>query len=179
MSHHARKNDARRRQELLDTNRRAALQDLHSSLPPALEARRTAQSQTTAAMRTEVPQPLLALTADYGHWAKKNITEALHLNRTHAHDMRQWQRLVLYALTDTCAYTFTLAGAIAAHLQQTGVEECDVRRYLQTPDLNRYVTQPALDLLDGAMGRPAPDERSCCNWEIGRVIVGTLGDEPA
>ncbi|MET8518080.1 hypothetical protein [Streptomyces sp. NPDC005077] len=65
--------------------------------------------------------------------------------------MPEWRHLVLYALTDALAHNYLLTGTLAAYLQQEGIDDDLIRRYLQSPDPDRCVTQDALDHLAGLM----------------------------
>ncbi|MEU3430578.1 hypothetical protein [Streptomyces gardneri] len=62
---------------------------------------------------------------------------------------------MLYSLTDALAYNVLLVGALAAYLQEQGIDPDLLRRHLHSPDPDRFVTQEALDLVAGLMGRPA------------------------
>ncbi|MFF1511844.1 hypothetical protein [Streptomyces sp. NPDC058326] len=80
--------------------------------------------------------------------------------------------MVLYSLTDALAYNFLLVGAVAVYLQEQGIDPDLLRRHLQSPDPDRYVTQEALDLVAGLMGRPAMDGRPEPTWHfVGRDIA--------
>ncbi|MGW6095053.1 hypothetical protein ACWFRK_11905 [Streptomyces sp. NPDC055157] len=90
--------------------------------------------------------------------------------------MLEWRRLVLYALTDALAHNYLLVGALAAYLQQEGVDDDLIRRYLQSPDPDRYVTQDALHHLAGLMNQPVPDGQAEPVWHyIGRRIAEQAG----
>ncbi|MFE5795547.1 hypothetical protein ACFQ8C_23630 [Streptomyces sp. NPDC056503] len=79
---------------------------------------------------------------------------------------------MLYSLTDALAYNVLLVGALAACLQAQGINPDLLRRHLQSPDPDRFVTQEALDLVAGLMGRPAMEGRPEPAWHfIGRDIA--------
>jgi hypothetical protein len=85
--------------------------------------------------------------------------------------MKQWQRLVLYALTDALAHNHLLVGTLAAHLQRQDLDPDLLRRYLQSPDLDRYITSEAVQHLDGLTGA-VPEEAPEPVWtDIGRRIA--------
>ncbi|MER6127864.1 hypothetical protein ABT173_35840 [Streptomyces sp. NPDC001795] len=172
MASHARKNAARRQQDLTGVNRRAALQDIRNALPPARRARRTAQLPSPGEDKAVVPAELVALVQDFVHWDKRHLDEAVQASRQHTEAPHHWHRLVLYALTDALAYNFLLVGTLAAYLQEQGLDPDLLRRHLQSPDPDRYVSQEALDLLAGVMGRPIPEERQESAWHfVGRQIA--------
>jgi hypothetical protein len=54
-----------------------------------------------------------------------------HLPARHGTIMRQWRRLVLYALTDT----------LTAYLQRQDLDVALLLRYLRSPDSDRYITR--------------------------------------
>ena len=79
---------------------------------------------------------------------------------------------MLYGLTDALAYNVLLIGSLAGYLQEQGLDEDLLRRHLQTPDPDRYVTQEALDLLAGLMGRPVNEGQRESTWQfVGRQIA--------
>ncbi|NUK23490.1 hypothetical protein [Streptomyces lunaelactis] len=176
MPHHARKNAARSHQEVSGLNRRAALQDIRDALPPARESRRAALAPD--AVDDIVPKELLALVHDHCRRSGRHLNEAVGLGRSHADLPSEWRRLVLYALTDALAHTHLLVGTLAAYLQQQGVDDDLIRRYLQSPDPDRYITQDALDHLSGLMGHPVPDGELESTWHfIGRQIAQHTGND--
>lgn len=166
---HARKNAARYHQDVFGLNRRAALQGIRDSLPAAPGARRAAPAAGPA--DDVVPEQLLALVEDHCRRGSGYLREAVRLGHQQPERMHDWQRLVLYALTDALAHNFLLVGALAAYLQQRGVDDDLLRRYLQSPEPDRYVTQDALDHLAGLLGQPAPAGQPEPVWYIvGRQI---------
>ncbi|MFF1351364.1 hypothetical protein ACFVZJ_36305 [Streptomyces sp. NPDC058322] len=79
---------------------------------------------------------------------------------------------MLYALTDALAYNFLMVGTLAAYLQEQELDTDLLRRHLQSPDPDRYVTQEALDLLAGLMGRPVNGGEQQPTWHfIGRQLA--------
>ncbi|MFC8247557.1 hypothetical protein [Streptomyces chartreusis] len=172
MASHARKNTARRQQDLTGTNRRAALQDIRNAVPPAPHARSAARISTGEAHADVVPAELIALVQDFVHWERRHLDDAVSAARQHIESPPNWHRLVLYALTDALAYNFLLVGTLAAYLQEQGLDADLLRRHLQSPDPDRYVNQEALDLLAGLMGRPIAEGPHEPTWHfIGRQIA--------
>lgn len=85
---------------------------------------------------------------------------------------------MLYALTDALAHNYLLVGTLAAHLQQEGVDGDLIRRYLQSSDPDRYVTQDSLDHLAGLMKQPLPDGQTQPVWHfIGQQIADRAAGE--
>ncbi|MET8420680.1 hypothetical protein ABZV41_34825 [Streptomyces sp. NPDC005098] len=144
-------------------------------MPEARQARRAAHAPTSLA--DEVPKALLALVEDHSRRTVKYLNEAVQAGRDHAGRVHEWRRLVLYALTDAIAHNYLLVGTLTAYLQQEGIDDDLIRRYLQSPDPDRYVTQDALDHLAGLMHQPVPDGQTEPVWHyIGRRIAEQAGD---
>ncbi|MER7666565.1 hypothetical protein [Streptomyces sp. NPDC096193] len=178
MTSHARKNAAREQQELSGRNRRAALQDVRDALQPAPEARRASARAGTDVADHAVPVELLALVLDHSRRSGKYLDKAVGLGRSHGGYPSEWQRLVLYALTDAHAHLQLLIGTLAAALQQHGVDDDRIRRHLQSPDPDRYITQHALDHLAGLTGTPVPDGQEQPIWHyLGTQVAQRAHDE--
>ncbi|MEU3620046.1 hypothetical protein ABZ725_48360 [Streptomyces sp. NPDC006872] len=172
MASHARKNAARRQESLTGVNRRAALQDIRNTLPPTPQARTAARVPRSEASATVVPGELIALVQDFVRWGQRHLDDAVRAAHQHIERPGDWHRLVLYALTDALAYNFLLIGTLAAYLQEQGLDADLLRRHLQSPDPDRYVSQEALDLLAGLMGRPVPEGQREPTWQfVGRQIA--------
>ncbi|WP_063760641.1 hypothetical protein [Streptomyces sp. NRRL F-5650] len=172
MTSHARKNAARRQQDLTATNRRAALQDIRNAVPPTPQAKRATRIPGGKAQTGAVPGALIALVQDFVRWERRHLDDAANAARQHIHSPANWHRLVLYALTDALAYNFLLVGTLAAYLQEQGLDAELLRRHLQSPDPDRYVNQEALDLLAGLMDRPVAEGQQEPTWHfIGRQIA--------
>lgn len=92
------------------------LQQIRDTLPPAPEPRTVEPAPRPAGQ--EVPPELLALVAHHCRRINAYLARAQHLQTLHGDDMRQWQRLVLYALTDVFAHNYLLVGTLAAYLQR-------------------------------------------------------------
>ncbi|GGJ27851.1 hypothetical protein GCM10010121_043960 [Streptomyces brasiliensis] len=122
-------------------------------------------------MAAAVPEELMAAVTYHCRYISKHLAKAQNLGSQHKTSMEEWQRLVLYALTDALAHNHLLVGALAAYLQRQQVDDDLVRRYLQTPDPDRYVTRHAIDHLDGLTGsRPETAEEPA--WtHVGRCIA--------
>ncbi|MFJ3236004.1 hypothetical protein [Streptomyces sp. NPDC086787] len=179
MTSHARKNAARQRQELTGVNRRAALQDVRNALPPAPQARNAARSQSHQASEAVVPSELIVLVQDFTRWGRQHLDEAVRVAHRNVDQPSEWHRLVLYALTDALAYNFLAVGTLAAYLQEQGLDADLLRRHLQSPDPDRYVTQEALDLLAGLMGRQVNEGSQQSTWHfIGRQLTESRADCP-
>lgn len=172
MASHARKNAARRKQDLSGLNRRAALQEIRNTLPSAPQAQRAGRLSDAAVAPDAVPAELIALVQDFTRWGRRHLEDAVRIAQQYGDHPKDWHRLVLYALTDALAYNVLLVGSLAGHLQEQGLDEDLLRRHLQTPDPDRYVTQEALDLLAGLMGRPVSEGQREPTWQfVGRQIA--------
>lgn len=172
MASHARKNSARQRQELSGLNRRAALQEIRNTLPPAPQARSAASMPSSHASSAAVPPELIALVQDFSRWCRRHLDEAVHAAHLNVEQPSEWNRLVLYALTDALAYNFLLVGTIAGYLQEQGLDANLLCRHLQSPNPDRYVTQEALNLLAGIMGRPVGEGQREDTWHaVGRQVA--------
>ncbi|WP_435239950.1 hypothetical protein [Streptomyces sp. YPW6] len=172
MASQARKNAARRKQDLSGLNRRAALQEIRDALPPAPRAQRAGRLSGAAVAPDAVPAELVALVQDFTRWGRRHLEDAVRVAQQYGDHPRDWHRLVLYALTDALAYNVLLVGSLAGYLQEQGLDEDLLRRHLQTPDPDRYVTQEALDLLAGLMGRPPSEGQREPTWQfVGRQIA--------
>ncbi|MFD6297971.1 hypothetical protein ACFWFU_24460 [Streptomyces sp. NPDC060235] len=170
MAPHARKNAARRQQDLTGANRRAALQDIRNALPPTSRSQRATPDSTE--ISPVVPAEMVALVQDLVRWNRKHLDEAVCAAHQHREHPGEWHRLVLYALTDALAYNFLLVGTIAAYLQEQGIDPNLLRRHLQSPDPDRYVTQESLDLLAGLSGKTLTEDQREAPWTwIGRQIA--------
>ncbi|MDV9190017.1 hypothetical protein R6L23_17675 [Streptomyces sp. SR27] len=102
----------------------------------------------------------------------KHLDEAVERARRNAACPSEWNRLVLYSLTDALAYNVLLVGALAAYLQEQDIDPDLLRRHLQSPGPDRFVTQEALDLVAGLMGHPAMEGRPEPTWHfVGRDIA--------
>ncbi|OEJ22027.1 hypothetical protein AR457_39655 [Streptomyces agglomeratus] len=172
MASHARKNAARQQQELSGLNRRAALQDIRNTLPPAPQARNAARLPSSQVDSAVVPAELIALVQDFSRWGRRHLDEAVRAAHRNVDQPGEWHRLVLYGLTDALAYNFLVVGAIAGYLQEQGIDADLLCRHLQSPNPDRYVTQKALDLLAGLMGRPATEGQPEPTWHfVGQQIA--------
>ncbi|MFD7972768.1 hypothetical protein [Streptomyces clavifer] len=88
--------------------------------------------------------------------------------------MTEWRRLVLYALTDALAHTHLLVGTIAAYLQREDLDPDLLRRYLQAPNPDRYISREAVQHLDG-LTCARPEEPVEPTWtQVGRCIAREL-----
>ncbi|MET7913953.1 hypothetical protein ABZS98_38225, partial [Streptomyces avermitilis] len=101
-----------------------------------------------------MPPELLALVTHHCRHINAYLARAQHLKTLHGDSMRQWQRLVLYALIDALAHNHLLVGTLAAHLQRQDLDADLLRRYLQSPDPDRYITREAVQHLDGLQADP-------------------------
>ncbi|MEU2994655.1 hypothetical protein AB0926_30195 [Streptomyces griseoincarnatus] len=145
------------------------LQQIRDTLPPAPEPRTVEPAPRPAGQ--EVPPELPALVAHHCRRINAYLARAQHLQILHGDDMRQWQRLVLYALTDALAHNHLLVGTLAAYLQRQDLAPDLLRRYLQSPDTDRYITREAVEHLDGLTGA-VPEEAAEPVWTaIGRRIA--------
>ncbi|MEV0928772.1 hypothetical protein AB0I99_27295 [Streptomyces spongiicola] len=170
MTSHARSNEARRLQSESGVSYAAALRHIRDQSPPAIGATRAAGAPVWDG--ASVPRPLLTATADHCRRARKHLNEAVLLGGRYQDNLREWRRLALYAITDAHAHTQLLAGTIAAFLQREGVEADLIRRFLQSPDADRYVTADASAHLAGLFGQPLPPGTDFTAWyDIGQHMA--------
>ncbi|MGA4980117.1 hypothetical protein [Streptomyces cinereoruber] len=78
----------------------------------------------------------------------------------------------MYALTNALAHNHLLVGTLATYLQRQGLDADLLRRYLQSPDPDRYITREAVHHLDGLTGT-VPEEAAepvwmAVGWHIAR-----------
>ncbi|MFE9776140.1 hypothetical protein ACFYOV_31680 [Streptomyces sp. NPDC005931] len=164
-STHLRKRPQRRSEKPHGPQQTAGLQQIRDALPPA-----PAPCTVEPAPRSvgeEVPPELLALVTHHCRRINAYLARAQHLQTVHGDSMRQWQRLVLYALTDALAHNHLLVGTLAAYLQRQDLDPDLLCRYLQSPDPDRYITREAVQHLDGLTGA-VPEEAA----EPIRTVVG-------
>ncbi|MCX4970776.1 hypothetical protein OHA98_39735 [Streptomyces sp. NBC_00654] len=172
MTSHARKNAARRQQNLTGMNRRAALQAIRDTLPPAPQSRSVARPTGSQADPDVVPAELIALVQDFTRWGRRHLDDAVSVARRNVERPGDWHRLVLYALTDALAYNFLMVGTLACYLQEQGIDAELLCRHLQSPDADRFITQEALELLAGLRGRTVAEGQLEPTWHfIGRQIA--------
>lgn len=168
-SPHPRKRPQRRSETPRSPLQTTALQQIRDALPPAPSSR-----TVTAAPRPAsdgVPPELLALVTYHCRHINAYLARAQHLQTLHGDHLKQWQRLVLYALTDALAHNHLLVGTLAAHLQRQDLDADLLRRYLQSPDPDRYITREAVQHLDGLTGA-VPEEAAEPVWTaVGRRIA--------
>uniref|UniRef100_A0AAU3HNQ3 Uncharacterized protein n=1 Tax=Streptomyces sp. NBC_01393 TaxID=2903851 RepID=A0AAU3HNQ3_9ACTN len=161
-STHPRKRPQRRSEIPRGPQQDAGLQQIRDTLPPAPAPRPAGD---------EVPPELLALVSHHCRRINAYLAHAQHLQTLHSDSMTEWQRLVLYALTDALAHNHLLVGTLAAHLQRQDLDAALLRRYLQSPDLDRYITREAVQHLDGLTGA-VPEEPGEPVWmAVGRHIA--------
>ncbi|AWI27348.1 hypothetical protein [Streptomyces tirandamycinicus] len=150
------------------------LQQVRDVLPPALGARTIPPTPNPVPSRAgddAVPPELPALVAHHCRHITTYLARAQSHGHLHHGSMGEWQRLVLYALTDALAQTHLLVGTLAAHLERQGLDPDLLRRYLQSPDPDRYITAHAVEHLDGLTGA-VPEEPAEPVWTaIGRQIA--------
>ncbi|MFF1359968.1 hypothetical protein, partial [Streptomyces sp. NPDC058297] len=126
-----------------------------------------------------VPPQLLAMVQELSRHAHTHWTRALQVGNQYGEWHKEWQRLVLYALTDALVYNYLAVGTIAACLQRHGIDEDQLLRHTQGIQPDRFVTQDALDHLAGLLG-PAPDQEAGePAWtHIGRQIAYRAQQQP-
>ncbi|WP_329449541.1 hypothetical protein OG894_00710 [Streptomyces sp. NBC_01724] len=78
----------------------------------------------------EVSLELLALVNHHCRRINAYLARVQHLQNLHGDGMKQWQRPVLYALTDALAHNHLLVGTLAAYLQRQDLDADLLRRYL-------------------------------------------------
>ncbi|MGW1886888.1 hypothetical protein [Streptomyces sp. NPDC001970] len=126
------------------------LQQIRDALPPAPEAHTVAPVPYPAG--DGVPPELLALVTYHCEHINAYLARAQSVGNLHQDCMGEWRRLVLYALTDALAHNHLLVGTIAAYLQRQDLDADLLRRYLRSPDPDRYITREAVEHLDGLTG---------------------------
>ncbi|MEV0928779.1 hypothetical protein AB0I99_27330 [Streptomyces spongiicola] len=101
------------------------LQQVRDVLPPAVGARTTSPTPMPVPMPVPsragddaVPPERLALVAHHCRHINTYLARAQSRGHLHHGSMGEWQRLVLYALTDALAHTHLPVGTLAAHLQR-------------------------------------------------------------
>lgn len=122
-----------------------------------------------------VPPELLALVAYHCRRINAYLARAQHLQALQDDDMRQWQRLVLDALTGALAHNHFLVDTLAVYLRRQDLDAGLLRRSLQSLDPNRYITREAVQHLDGLTGA-VPEEAVGPVWTaVGRWIARAGG----
>ncbi|MFF4442804.1 hypothetical protein, partial [Streptomyces sp. NPDC001621] len=115
-STHPRKRPQRRSEIPHGPHQDAGLQQIRDALPPAPAA--CTVQPAPCPVGGEVPPELLALVTHHCRRINAYLARAQHLQTLHGDSMKQWQRLVLYALTDALAHNHLLVGTLAAYLQR-------------------------------------------------------------
>ncbi|MFJ3026000.1 hypothetical protein ACIPH4_34295 [Streptomyces tendae] len=165
-STHPRKRPQRRSEIPHGPQQVTGLQQIRDALPPA-PAPCTVEP-APCPVGDGVPPELLALVTHHCRRINAYLARAQHLQ---GDSMKQWQRLVLYALTDALAHNHLLVGTLAAYLQRQDLDPDLLRRYLQSPDPDRYITREAVQHLDGLTGA-VPEEAAEPVWtSVGRRIA--------
>ncbi|MFF8451847.1 hypothetical protein ACF06Q_29765 [Streptomyces leeuwenhoekii] len=156
-SPHSRKRPQRRSETSCGPRQTTGLQQIRDALPPAPACGTVAPAPRPAG--EGVPPELLALVTYHCRHINAYLARAQHLRTLHGDNMKQWQRLVLYALTHALAHNHLLVGTLAAHLQR------------QNLDPDRYITLEAVQHLDGLTGA-VPEEAAEPVWTaVGRRIA--------
>ncbi|MFD0287645.1 hypothetical protein [Streptomyces lutosisoli] len=149
------------------------LQQIRDALPPTLETRTVSPAPRPAG--DSVPDELLALVTHHCRHINSYLARAQSLGIQHRACMSEWRRLTLYALTDALAHNHLVVGTIAAYLQRQDLDRDLLRRYLQSPDPDRYITRHAVEHLDG-LTNATPEERAEPTWtHVGRCIARASG----
>ncbi|MFC9652747.1 hypothetical protein [Streptomyces sp. NPDC056937] len=165
-STHPRKRPQRRSDIPRGPQQDAGLQQIRDALPPAPAPCTAAPAPRPAG--DEVPPELLALVNHHCRRINAYLARAQHL---HGASMSEWQRLVLYALTDALAHNHLLVGTLAAYLQRQDLDADLLRRYLQSPDPDRYITRETVQHLDG-LTSAVPEEPAEPVWmTVGRHVA--------
>ncbi|MEU2468593.1 hypothetical protein ABZ580_30855 [Streptomyces sp. NPDC012486] len=121
-----------------------------------------------------MPEELLALVKHHSRAITMYLGRAQSVGSLHEGSMTQWRRLVLYALTDALAHNHLLVGTIAAYLQREDLDPDLLRRYLQSPNPDRYVSREAVQHLDGLTGARTKESPEPTWTEVGRHIARDL-----
>jgi hypothetical protein len=122
----------------------------------------------------EVPDELLALVKHHSRAITMYLGRAQSVGSLHQGSVTEWRRLVLYALTDALAHNHLLVGTIAAYLQREGLDPDLLRRYLQCPNPDRYISREAVQHLNG-LTCAHPEEPLEPTWtHVGRRIAREL-----
>ncbi|MFE6153625.1 hypothetical protein [Streptomyces sp. NPDC057889] len=177
MSTHPRKQPQRRTEQSRVPVPEQAVQALRDALPPAINARTSPPRD--ANLPETVPPQLLAMVQELSRHAHSHWTRALQVGNQYGEWHKEWQRLVLYALTDGVVYNYLAVGTIAAYLQQVGIDEDLLIRHTQGIQPDRFVTQDALDHLAGLLGPAPKQEAGEPAWtHIGRQIAYRAQQQP-
>ncbi|MEU6366418.1 hypothetical protein ABZ876_11815 [Streptomyces sp. NPDC046931] len=160
-STHPRKRPRRRGEIPHGPQQDTGLQQIRDALPPAPEP--CTVEPAPRPVGEEVPWELLALVTHHCRRISAYLACVQRLQTLHGDSMKPWQRLVLYALTDALADNHLLVGTLAAYLQRQDLDADLLRRYLQSPDPDRYITCEAVQHLDGLTGA-VPEEAAEPVW---------------
>ncbi|MEV7872687.1 hypothetical protein AB0P17_42820 [Streptomyces sp. NPDC088124] len=168
-STHPRKRPPRRSDVPHGPQQNMGRQQIRDTLPPA-PAPRTVELAPRPVGDKVLPE-LLALVTHHCRRINAYLARAQHLQTLHGDSMKQWQRPVLYALTDALAHNHLRVGTLAAYLQRQDLDADLLRRYLQSPDPDRYITREAVQHLDGLTGA-VPEEPAEPIWtSVGQHIA--------
>ncbi|WP_369032793.1 hypothetical protein [Streptomyces adonidis] len=169
MTSYPRRRPVRRSETPRGPQQPEGLQQIRDALPPASETRTVPPAPRPAG--DGVPDELLALVTHHCRRINAYLARAQSLGTQHQACISEWQRLTLYALTDALAHNQLLVGTIAAYLQRQDLDPDLLRRYLQSPDLDRYITRHAVEHLDG-LTNATPEECAEPTWTyVGRSIA--------
>lgn len=169
MTTYPRKRPVRRSETPRGPEQPEGLQEVRNSLLPLRDAQ-TAEPDPQP-RGAEVPEELLALVKHHSRAITTYLGRAQSVGSIHEGSMTEWRRLVLYALTDALAHSHLLVGTIAAHLQRENLDPDLLRRYLQSPDPDRYISREAVQHLDG-LTDARPEEPAEPTWtHVGRRIA--------
>jgi hypothetical protein len=174
--HHRDKEEARRRRKETGQPYAAALVEVRRDRE-AHRARLDDSAASEPPNHDDVPTPkvLVNLLRYQVSWIARYLHEALDNSRFFEQDFAEWQRLVLYKLTDGLEHHLLLIGTIARFLQEEGVPLAYLRRYLQVRDdrgVNAFMTPGVSEHLAGLKGSGQPEEAGSHIWYlIGKGIA--------
>jgi hypothetical protein len=169
-SSHPRKRPQRRSDIPHGPQQNTGLQQIRDTLPSA-PASRTVEPAPRP-VGDEVPPQLLALVTHHCRRINAYLARAQHLQTLHGDHMKQWQRLVLYALTDALAHNHLRVGTLAAYLQRQGLDADLLRRYLQSPPTPTATsTHEAVQHLDGLTGAVPEEAAEPVRMAVGRHVA--------
>lgn len=172
MTTYPRKRPVRRSERPRGPVQPEGLQEVRDSLLPLHDAQTVEPAPQPRG--GEVPEELLALVRHHSRAITMYLARAQSVGSLHEGSMTEWRRLVLYALTDALAHNHLLVGTIAAYLQREELDPELLRRYLQSPHPDRYISREAVQHLDGLTGARAEGSPEPTWTEVGRHIARDL-----
>jgi hypothetical protein len=172
--HHRDKEEARRRRQETGQPYAAALSEVRKDRK-AHRAGLDAAAEPPNHEDVLTPKGLLNVLRYQVNRTACYLHEALDNSRYYEHDFAEWQRLVLYKLTDGLEHLLLLIGTIAQFLQEEGVPPAALCRYLQVRDdreVSAFMTPKVSEHVAGLRGRDRPEGPGSAIWyAVGKGIA--------